>query len=205
MTDELNLLPESVRKTRIVVSRMKCWGLTWLVMVIVSISVCIVSGQNRQHLEATAARLASQADPLRKIQSEQKAMQREAQQILKREAWMTDADSNQTLALMGIVSQAASRNQGRISVHDLKLTSFERPVANDRPTAAGKRASKEKVEVEQRMQLELNGHAVDDLAVASFVAVLREADVFESVELRSSVSEVLNNHETRHYEVTCVY
>ena len=90
----------------------------------------------------------------------------------------------------------------------LNVMSFDRPVVTaDSPTEtkSGQRVPKEDVVLDQRKQLDLNGIAVNDLAVASFVAFLRESGVFESVELKSSVSQNFNKHETRGYEVTCIY
>jgi hypothetical protein len=110
--------------------------------------------------------------------------------------------------LLGIISSATQKNNGRISVQTLNVAAFDRPVATANAPAgtnSGNRGSKEDVVHEQRMQLDLNGIAVNDLAVASFVAFLRESGVFESVELKSSVSQIFNNHETRGYEVTCIY
>ena len=76
-------------------------------------------------------------------------------------------------------------------------------IRDRRSAAANGKSGKQAVR--EVMQLTLTGSAVDDLAVSSFVAWLRESEVFETVELRSSESVELNEHNARKYLVACVY
>ena len=208
MTSQPNLLPLSIVHRRFLSSRLKRWAAVWLFAFVAAICVCLSQLQMLSDLEGTAARLAAKSGPLREIAAEQHRMANEVEAIKERESWLTDSDSSQTLQLLGIISSAAQKNNGRVSVQTLNVTSFDRPIETADSRAkynTGKRRSKEDAVLEQRMQLDLNGIAVNDLAVASFVAFLRESGVFESVELKSSVSQVFNHHETRGYEVSCVY
>ena len=208
MTSQPNLLPESVVHRRFLISRLKGWAAVWLVVFVATILICLSQLQMLTDLEHTAAELAAKSGPLREIAAEQQEMAKEVEAIRERESWLTDSDSSQTLQLLGIISSATRKNNGRISVQTLNMMSFDRPViTTDSPTGTkpAPRGPKEDVVHEQRMQLDLNGVAVNDLAVASFVAFLRESGVFESVELKSTVSQIFNNHETRGYEVTCIY
>ena len=208
MTSQPNLLPESVVRRRFLTSRLKRWATIWLVVFVSTICVCVSQLQMLSALERTAAELEAKSYPLRKIAAEQQQMAKEVEAIRERESWLTDSDSSQTLQLLGIISSATEKNNGQVSVRTLNVMSFDRPVVTaDSPTEtkSGQRVPKEDVVLEQRKQLDLNGIAVNDLAVASFVAFLRESGVFESVELKSSVSQNFNKHETRGYEVTCIY
>ena len=205
MTVQSDLLPVSVRNRRSLVSSLKCWATVWVLILLATFYVCL--GQNRlmKNLETTAARADAQANPLRKVQAEERRMRKQITEIRKRESWLTESDSGQTLQLLGVVSRAARENHGRINVETLKVREIERALESPKPAANRRSKTKQKVAVEKKMQLDLNGIAVDDLAVASFVAVLREAGVFESVELKSTLSEIVSNHETRKYEVSCLY
>ena len=205
MTSQPNLLPLSIIHRRFLTSRLKRWSAVWLVVFVTTVCVCLSQLQMLSDLEGTSARLAAKSGPLREMAAEQQQMAYEVETIKERESWLTDSDSSQTLQLLGIISSAAQKNNGRISVQTLNVTSFDRPIESAAKNNAAKRNSKEDAVLEQRMKLDLHGVAVNDLAVASFVAFLRESGVFESVELKSSISQVFNHHETRGYEVSCVY
>ncbi len=205
MNTATDLLPESVVNRRYVASRLKGWAMAWLVVAIVTSYFCIVRRGHLRDIEVQAACFAAEASPLKELQNEQRKMMKEVKSIRERESWLIESDSQQTLQLLGIISHAAAKNDGRINVQTLALSTIERPVAGaEVPTGRNKRKAKE-IETEQRMQLDLNGVAVDDLSVASFIAGLREANVFESVELKSSERQIFENHETRQYAVMCVY
>ena len=198
MTSPPNLLPESVVHQRFLASRLKRWSIVCLIVFLTTVFICVWHLQVLTDLEWTAARLAAKSGPLRGLVAEQQQMTHDIEAMRERESWLTDSDSSQVLQLLGIISSATQKNNGRISVQTLNMTSIDRPVTRS-PDDDDDDAQ------EQRIQLDLNGIAVNDLAVASFVAFLRESDVFESVELKSSVSQIFDNHETRGYEVTCIY
>ncbi|MEO2013257.1 MAG: hypothetical protein ABGZ53_02700 [Fuerstiella sp.] len=208
MTSQPNLLPMSIVHRRCLTFRLKRWAAVWLVVLFATVFVSLSQLQTLSELECTAAKLAAKSGPLRAIAAEQQQMAQEVEVIKERESWLTDSDSSQTLQLLGIISSAAQKNKGRISVQTLSVMSFDRPVVTPESgtrTNTRSRGSNEEEVLEQKMQLDLNGIAVNDLAVASFVAFLRESGVFESVELKSSIGQIFNHHETRGYEVTCVY
>lgn len=206
MTVQSDLLPPSVRNRRFVTTALKGWATIWVVVALIVFYVSISQSQHRQHLELTAAQTEAQAAPFRKLRSEERQMRQQISKIRERESWLTESDSGQTLQLLGIISRAAAENNGRVNVQTMDLGSIERVRDSDKASEAGRPGSaRKKPVVEQKMQLDLNGLAVDDLAVASFVALLRETGVFESVELKSTLSEIVDGHETRKYEVSCVY
>ena len=202
MNDFPELLPDSVVNRRFLTSRLRLWTGVWFITTLATLYVCCAQEQRMTDLRLTADSLAAQSAPLTVLQNEQRQMQKEVAAIQERESWLVESDSQQALQLLGIISQAAANNHGRISVRSLNLNSFERAIDDDDQENA--RGNEEK-QLEQRMKLNLSGVAVDDLSVASFVAGLRESGVFESVELRSSERQVFENHESRQYDVTCVY
>lgn len=197
-----DLLPTSVVNRRLLVPRMKFWCCIWLIAGVAIIGLCVHRGRSLTALKLESALLNAQAKPLRHVQAQQKKMRAEVQRIRDRESLLTESDSSQTLQLVGIVSQAAQRNDGRISVQSFRLTSIETEIAPLKPLP---RKSRKKPKIIKQTQLELDGIAVNDVAVASFVAMLRESGVFESVELKSTLRAVVNDHETRQYRVACVY
>lgn len=200
-----NLLPQSVRNQRLVSVGLKRWSCVWLLAGLSTLVFCAQQQRHVSDLEIAAVRLSAMAAPVRDLQKEQRKLQLEIAAIRERESRLVESDSRQALQLLGIISSAAATNNGRISVQSLKLTSIEREIAGPENKAKSGKKKQKEAEVEQRMQLELSGIAVDDLTVASFVAGLRESAVFESVELKSSVRQIVDNHDTRQYDVTCIY
>lgn len=206
MNEAPDLLPASVINRRFLSSRFRNWAIVWTITAAVVTSVCVVRADRAAALEERAATLAAAARPVRELQNEHKQMQQSVQQIRERESWLVDSDSQQTLQLLGIISRAAGGTNGKVSVASFKLTTIERPLPGQETTrmVRGRKVSVPQ-KMEQRMQLTLDGLAVDDLSVAAFVTRLREAQVFESVELKSTVSEKVEGHDVRHYSLTCIY
>lgn len=200
---QTELLPISVRNRRFCERSLKIWGMVWIVTALATFHVCQQQSRYLTDLAASAATVEQQAQPLRDMRREAVGMRAEIKRIQERQSWLTESDSGQTLQLLGIVSHAAAEVDGRINVQNMNLQAIERAIASveEKP----KQGPGSKPETEQRMQLELAGFAVDDIAVASFVAGLRDASVFESVELKSSVSQLREEQEARQYEVTCIY
>lgn len=203
MTVQADLLPVSVNNRRSVERALITWGVLWVIAGVATFYLCHQHAQHLDRLEATAQAIEAQAKPLNDVRRKAAVMRADIKRIQERESWMTESDSGQTLQLLGIVSQAAGRIEGRLNVESMNLQAFEREIIQ--PETSKRTDPKSRPKSEQRMKLDLAGHAVDDLAVASFIAGLRDAGVFESVELKSSVSQVREEFETRHYEATCIY
>ena len=199
------LLPLSVRNRRFCERGLKIWGIIWILTALGTFHVCQKQSRYLTDLAASATSIEQQAEPLREMRREASGMRAEIKRIQERQSWLTESDSGQTLQLLGIVSQAAAEVDGRINVQNMNLHSIERVIGPVEETPKRGSKSKKKPETEQRMELNLAGFAVDDIAVASFVAGLRDASVFESVELKSSVSQLREEQEARQYEVTCIY
>ena len=53
--------------------------------------------------------------------------------------------------------------------------------------------------------LNLKGDALDNLAVAKFVALLRDAATFEKVELKSSLEKASRDVRVHSFSIECVY
>lgn len=207
MTIQLNLLPPSVVRKRYLISRLKIWGAVCLATLLFTFYFCLSRQRQLSELQNNAVWLHATTTPLREIEAENRRMELQIRRIKERESWLTDSDSSQTLQLLGLISHATGENHGRVSVRTLALNTIDRPVmplpnAENRPVNAKEKA---KIKYEQRMQLDLTGVAVDDIAVASFVSALRDSGVFESVELKSSLSHLFDGQEVREYSVSCLY
>ncbi|MCA9051766.1 MAG: PilN domain-containing protein [Planctomycetaceae bacterium] len=204
----VDLLPASVRQRRYLLTSLRWWSIVWTFVLLGTFYVCLNCGRELQNLQETASRLQAEAAPVKTVDERNQVLQQEIMQIRERESWLTESDSSQTLQLVGIISHAAAQNHGRISVRKLSLFSFERPLPGFETENRSRSKSKKKSEplpTETRMQLDLTGIAIDDVAVASFVSSLRDSGVFESVDLQSSLSQQFNGQDTREYSVSCVY
>ena len=204
MSIQSDLLPGAIAARRYLGRKTKQWLFIWAVCAAVLVAVSVIRHKERNDIRHLASRLEERTQPLRKLDQERAQMERHVKEAQSRETWLSNADSNPALQLLGIISHASAENQGRVSVDNFQLRQVEIKVKDDKRSAAANGKSGKQA-VREVMQLTLTGSAVDDLAVSSFVAWLRESEVFETVELRSSESVELNEHNARKYLVACVY
>ena len=203
MLNHLNLLPLSFRARQLVSTYVRAWGLVWLLCAVGIGYGCFHRWNHLLILEQDAAFAAVSSQPIRDFQSEHRAIIKDIEKIEERESWLTDSDSREAMQIIGIISHSAGATHGRVSVQNLELNAIERTaVARKDPEQP---QTKQEPVIEQRMQLDLTGIADDDLAVASFVAGLRDSGVFESVELKSSFTQIFDEHNSREYNVSCIY
>lgn len=203
MSIQSNLLPSHIAHRRYLISKVKQWLVVWLLCACGLGALALMHQRESNDIRQLANRLDEQVEPLRQLNEDRLAKNRQIQAAKARESWLTTSEGNPPLQLLGIVSHAAAMNQGRVNVDRLDLSPAERKVKA--PAASSKNAGTAKPKTRSVMELTLHGSAVDDLAVSSFVALLRESNVFETVELRGSERVELNDHNARKYEVACVY
>jgi Tfp pilus assembly protein PilN len=141
---------------------------------------------------------AQKCAPLKKLQTELDAMRAELDDLQQREALaMSLADNVPDLTLLGVVSRAALRSDGTVYIEQLSLNREAPPTAKEESDAA---AGPERGGV-----LTLRGGGVDNLSVARFVAALRDSEVFERVQLKSTGVQAAAGTGARSYLVECVF
>jgi hypothetical protein len=208
MKSHLNLLPISFRRRKLLRSCLLRWSVLWAVTCAVTVGACLLQYQRLCAAKRYAAALAQQSRPLRQMKSESERMEKELQELHGGESLVTALETPRSaFQLIGVISRSTRLGENNVWVNRLELSTFRRRVPTKTPSSPPKRASgsrEENVE-EERKLLRIQGNAVNDLAVARLVGELRDAAVFETVELKSTTAAEVLGQSLRQYEISCTY
>lgn len=192
----INLLPQSFCRWQIVRCRMRQWGMIWIGVVVCT---AVVHGSigDRQKLEHAKLRaLESEYAPVRRLLAEVTSTRSMIVELQNRESLALQiADEQPALSLVGIVSRAARQCDRDIYVQHLSLVRTQMP--NDT-------RDRSRPPTPQR-KLTLEGLAASNLAVARFAASLRDAQVFDSVALKSAGTPAGDEDDARSYQLECAF
>ena len=203
----VNLLPLEYRRRQLVRCRLVQWSVVWALCVLLAAGVWW--GKQCRHRSARyAAEAAERAYlPLKKLLGESDAMRTELEQLHAKGTILRQlCDDRPIVTLIGVVSQGVHQCAGRLAVQKLSFERREEQI----PTGAVKSAARNKEPGQSPSQetvpwavVALEGEALDNIAVATFVVSLRDTALFRSVELKSSVSKKSTDGEFRSYSLEC--
>jgi Tfp pilus assembly protein PilN len=201
MKTSLNVLPYTLRRRQLVRVRLLQWCLIWGTVTAAAGGVLYMAKYvpYQARLAELQARERKYA-PLNKLKTELDAMRAELDDLQKREALaMSLADDVPDLTLLGVISRAARQSDGKVYIERLSLGRETTPqsTAPDEPGASAGR--------KRGGVLKLNGAGLDNLSVARFVAALRDCEVFDKVELKSTGIQTAAGAGARSYLVECVF
>ena len=204
MTTSINLVPYSFRRRLLIRRRLRQWTVAWVLAACGAGSVSLEDYGlvlTRQH---RLSQLEQKCEPLRLQERASVKMQEELDRLYDRESLLAKLErSDQPAQLIGIIGQAATGERREVHIGNFELVPISQMVTEQKVDSNGQTRSISREIV--RMQLQLDGLGLDDLAVAGFVAQLREAGVFQSVNLRSSVDARGLSPDVRQFQVVCVY
>jgi len=218
MKSHLNLLPLEHRVRETARRQLLQWCLVWGVCAVAAVGVWWLKQGRcraaRQRLEAARRDHA----PLDEILQESERMRAELDRLLAKGTILGKLlDEKPPLTLIGAVSQSARTCHGRLVVQSLAFRRRERPPEVDAPAPGNGRASPAKSASTDRKaragpatpttepwgSVALEGKAMDNVAVATFVVHLRESGLFRRVELKSSVDNSTADGQIRTYLLEC--
>ncbi len=205
MKSHINLLPLGYRRRQLIRRALGWWSCVWLTCLTGAAAAyglaCYRSGSLEQ--EVTVAE--SSAAPLLRLQQEQAAMQKALNAALAKGTVLGQVqDDRPPLSLLGAVSQSARRCGGRLDVQHLGFERKDREqTETSKPATAGKPPQPAAEKHDSWGQVTIRGNALDNLAVATFVAGLRDSGLFRNVELKSCVRASSGGKETRSYVLEC--
>ena len=198
MKTSLNILPYTLRRRQMVRLRLCQWCFVWVAAAAgasnmvywttyVPYQACLADLQAHEREYA----------PLKKLQTELDAMRAQMDDLQKREALaLSLADDVPDLTLLGIISRAARQSDSSVYVEQMSLDRKATTTPDKHGTSAGQK---------RRGLLTLRGAGVDNLSVARFVAALRDSEVFDIVELKSTGIQAARGMEARSCLVECVF
>jgi Tfp pilus assembly protein PilN len=195
MKSHVNLLPYGVLSQQVI----RCWLVRWAVIGGLAVAGAAIALAHVRHAairtEAQRERLEADYRPVADAKKQAKTLRTQIGELEQREAIsMALSDERPVLTVVGLVSRAAQACRGGVLVEQLE---FQRGgvsqaggrAAHHAPSGAG--------------LLSLTGVGRSNVAVAQFAAALRDAGVFQRVEVKSTAVEKRANGEFQSYVIKC--
>lgn len=187
----LNMLPMQSRRRQVVINRGQQWSLVWGA----ALALLLIGGWlriadcRRQSLELE--RLEAQYSRVKSTQDELVIAQNALQELEQREALVLQLSQRRPmLSLLGGLSQAAQQCDGTVSVRHLK---WETKAGNVAALPAG-----------HQPIVTLQGIGLNNLAVAQFASALRNVEILQDVQLKSTQQQVVNGNVAHGYQMECI-
>jgi hypothetical protein len=181
--------------------------------------LCLIQGSRYQTARARAEELEEQCIPVNRLQEEIRGLRDRAGALTRRESTLTPLeDPRPALTLLAMVSRSAEKCEGQLRVEKLVL----RPAGEAGKAAAppasvpalpGSASGDAKAAAPAPFPnrppstslVTITGTALDNLAVARFVASLRQTGAFDRVELKSSEEKAPTSQRVCSYTIECAY
>lgn len=205
MKSSINLLPLAYRRRDLLRSRLLQWSLVWIVCAVIAAGIGVVKqGRYRSSLGAMKE-ARSDYLPLEKLMRERDAARSKLGRLHAKGTLLEHLrERRPILTLLGVVSQSARKCNGRLFVRNLQFEHRQRPAQSDQ--RQGKDPKKKQETTEEVLPwatVTLEGDALDNLAIATLAAVLRDTGLFRRVELKSSVGKQSGHTAIHSFTVKC--
>lgn len=209
MKRSLNLLPWKYRRQQLVRRRLLQWTTVWAMAVLLAAlglgAGLVKRAEVRQRVSDLEAQYAPVAQLTRQLTEGRKTLR---QWEDRRKAAAALEETRPALTLLGLVSRCARACEGRLRIDKLSLQPRQAPAAAQPPkTSPPGRPGPQVPPVVSgpSATVTIQGQALDNLAVAQFVAYLRETRAFQRVELKSAAQQPGGQTPLRAYLVECTY
>ncbi len=207
MKSSVNLLPFAYRRSDLLRSRLLQWSLVWIVCAVIAAGIgWVKQGRYRSSLGAMEAARGNYL-PLEKLMHERDEARSKLGRLHAKGTLLGQLrERRPILTLMGVVSQSARKCDGRLFIRSLQFEHHERPTQSDQRRRKGKDSGKKQETTEEVLPwatVTLEGDALDNLAIATLAAVLRDTGLFRRVELKSSVGKQSAHTAVHCFTVKC--
>jgi hypothetical protein len=206
--DCLDLLPLAFRRKMLRRTRIRQWSVVLGVCVALALAICI--GQHceyrfiRQKLEARRLRAA----PLEALQAQNAELRKRLVRIRKDQQLRAELESEQlAFHLLATVSRSAATCADGVQVQQFSFSRTRSTVTAAPANTAGagqpgQSAQPEQTEIE-KLVMTVKGIGADNLIVSRFVVALRDSQVFDKVDLKSSMGGAGQARGIRTFVVEC--
>lgn len=199
MKNHVNLLPWKHRRAGLLRTLLLRWCAVWIVGLLTFAAVFWFS---RVHCAKTLAAVSTRESaykPIAAIVSQNSQMRQEVCRFGDRETLVGQLhDDLPVLCFLATVSQSAQLCEGRLVLRDLR---FQQRAESS--GAEHRSADRGQAGPDPRPVLTIEGDALDNLAIARFVAALRDAALFRDVALESSVGKTSADRSVHSFVVRC--
>lgn len=203
MTDHLNLLPYEYRRQGLLRRRRKLWVIVWTLASLAMAGVYGISYAALKNQRDELLELEASCEPLLKLEADSQSITKNLEELGGRKSLLAKLDrGEQPVQLIGLLADAVRRVDEHVVVNDLLIEPFRIDEAYTEKDAQGQ--EKQLTRQLDRFRLRLSALGSDDLHVAHFVSMLKDASVFEDVDLIST-GEPLQRSGLREFIVECVF
>ncbi len=204
MKQYLNLIPWKVRCRILLRRHIRQWTIRWILLLCVGLSLY---GWNRHQLSASHRELAAwhrRAATVQIIDAQNAELARQIATLKTRLARYGHLESEQIgFQLLGTISQSTELIDGTIQIK--KLTFTQTQVVDTPPEKTTPADATKPPKMRDVRTVTLDGIATNNLALAQFVAFLRDSGAFRTVDLKSSQGSKTSAGASRTYQVECTF
>ncbi len=205
MKRHLNLLPWKLRCRMLLRQRLRQWALAWTLFALLAAGLYCRDwyglAQSQQDLEVWQRR----AVTIQTINEKNESLIRQNAALRERLGKYGHLESEQIgFQLLAVVSQCSSVTSGSIQIQKLAFKQMQVAEAVV-PTTAAPTTVPPAPKMRDVRTLALNGVASNNLAVAQFVAALRDSGAFHTVDLKSSQGNNVTAVGARNYQLVCSF
>ena len=204
MSRHLNLLPWKVRCHALWRGRLRQWCFLWGIIAVAAISATWWKWQRFAAGERELEIWQRRSEAIQIVESSNAGLQEKIKVLQARlNKYGHFENERNGFQLLATVNQSAGQCNGRLQVQKLSFKTSQVPEAalpNREPNAKPEPPKMRTVHV-----LSLSGVASTNLTLAQFVSALRDAAVFQTVELKSSQGKGEIASGPRSYQVECSF
>jgi Tfp pilus assembly protein PilN len=188
MKQSVNLVPESFRRLIVAKRLMRSWTLVSMAVGASLLTYVLWEGETYRQVRGRRAVVESKARPFSEMKSAVERMMQEIAKMEESDALVKRLSRDQTPLLpLSLVSAGVKACPDQLWIRHVKFEQRPKGEKESEAKVPGPRV-RNATEVSTGGYLTLEGYAVDNLAVAAFVAALRDTKGFRSVELKSSIN-----------------
>ncbi len=194
----VNMLPQNYRRQNLVRLRFVQWAPVWILVFAGAASAYWTENIHYKADLDTMRMKERRYAPVEKLSAELGTIRRQLTDLQKQEAVAAElVSSRPILSLVGVVSRSAHECGG-----DLRVSKFKLQASAHSGVLSGQRP--DTVAAATRL-LVLEGTAQDNLAIPKFVGFLRQANVFDRVELKSSKEQTSQGDRGHSFHIECSF
>lgn len=202
-----NLLPFEHRRTALLRSRFLQWCLVWIACVLIAAGLWWLKESGYRRSLDTMETAQRSYLPLKKLMRQREATRSELDRLHAKGTLLGQLrEQRPILTLLGAVSESARKCGGRLVVRNLSFERHETPAETDAPARKTSKKKRQPPPEEKALPwatVTFQGDALDNLAIATFAAGLRDAGLFRRVELKSSVGKQSADTAVHSFVVEC--
>jgi hypothetical protein len=201
--DRLDLLPLAFRRKRLRHARLRQWGIVLGVCAAFALAIC---GQQHYELQLRQQGLQARrlrAAPLETVKAQNADLRLQLARIHDEQQTRAELESEQlAFHLLATVSRSAASCIDGVQVQHFSFSRTKTRVSSPAANADGQPGQPEQTEIETLL-MTVKGIGTDNLVVSRFVVALRDSQVFEKVDLKSSVGGAGQIRGIRSFVVEC--